>query len=424
VKVLGLVLALVLGLAACTAGPALRPSATLPAAAREVPRRYVVVTVRNPVTPAPARAASTARGYDNVGPYVAGSGARRAGRDLAADYRLAEVSSWPIALLGVHCLVYALPADADPEQLLAALARDARVESAQPLLAFETESGRYNDPYADLQQNMQQMAVIEAHGLSRGAGVKVAVIDTGADTSHPDLRPGGAVARNFVDTDGPAFRADVHGTAVAGVIAAVPDNGRGIVGVAPDVELLVYKACWRAAVTGTQAVCNTFTLAQALAAAIEARADIINLSLAGPSDPLLTRLVKRALEAGVIVVGAVPAGGLRNSFPANIDGVIAVDAVENGHPGVRTVRVPGREILSLAPGGHYDFYSGSSLATAEVSGLVALLRAERPRLSAHEAAALLTGSTATVADSALASVPNACTALKTLLHRNQCWASQ
>ncbi len=272
-------------LTACSGSFPLRASATLPESARLSPQRFIVLTVRNPVTLPAARAASSPRGYDSLGPYMAGSIARTLSRALAKNYRLREAATWPIALLDVHCLVYELPADADRRELLAALAHDARVESAQPLLDFETASGAYNDPYAQLQRNVQQLDIIAAHALSRGAGVRVAVIDTGVQTNHPDL-PATVIARNFVDNDAGSFRGDAHGTAVAGVIAAVPDNGIGIVGIAPDVSLLAYKACWRASATGIRAVCNTFTLAQAIAAAIEARADIINLSLDGPSDPL------------------------------------------------------------------------------------------------------------------------------------------
>jgi subtilisin family serine protease len=411
-----LALLLLAGLAACAGGAALQPGAMLPTAARVEPLHYLVVTVRNPTVAPATRAASTAHGYDNIGPYLAGSSARRSSESLAADYQLEEAASWPIALLGVHCLVYAVRADADTAVLLARLARDPRVESAQPLFAFSTLAAPYNDPYAELQRNVLQMAIAQAHGLSRGGGVRVAVIDTGVDVGHPDLPPRGTQTRNFVDTDAQAFRADAHGTAVAGVIAAVPNNGIGIVGVAPDAQLLAYKACWRAA-TGMGGVCNTFTLAQALAAAIEARADIINLSLAGPSDPLLTRLVNQGLERGAIVVGAVPADGLRRLFPTDIEGVIAVDAVESGHRAADTIAAPGRDILSLAPDGHYDFYSGSSLAAAEVSGLVALLRAERPRLTGREAMAVLNQSPPA---GGLGGVPNACTALAALMQRPPC----
>jgi subtilisin family serine protease len=178
--------------------------------------------------------------------------------------------------------------------------------------------------------------------------------------------------------------------------------------------LLLYKACWRVGATGTKAACNSFTLAQALSAAIDAHADIINLSLTGPSDPLLTRLIERAIASGTIVIGAMPPDGLRDSFPTNIAAVIAVDAFESGNDSPGVLRAPGRDVVSLAPHAHYDFYSGSSLATAEVSGLVALLRAQRHSLTAQDARTLLLESE--VPASAGASPPNACAALESLLH--------
>jgi hypothetical protein len=406
-------------MAGCSSDPPLRPSARLPPAAREMPERFVVVTVRNPLRAPAVAAASTPRGYDHAEPYAAGALALRQSRALAASFHLRQVSSWPIALLSVHCLVYALPQDADPDRLLFAIARDPRVESAQPLLSFSTQSAAYNDPYSNLQGNLASMSVTQAHALSRGAGVRVAVIDTGAALNHPDL-PHNVAPRNFVDDDAGAFREDAHGTAMAGVIAAVPDNGLGIVGIAPDVTLLLYKACWRVEPVGTKAACNSFTLAQALAAAIEAHADVINLSLAGPSDPLLTRLVERAVAAGIIVVGAVPADGLRDAFPSNIHAVIAVDALEAGHMARGIVRAPGHDVISLAPEGHYDFYSGSSLATAEVSGLVALLRAQSPHLQAHDAETLLLDSAARGPESTRAGAPDDCAALALLMKRAGC----
>jgi subtilisin family serine protease len=290
----------------------------------------------------------------------------------------------------------------------------------QWLQTFDTASSGYNDPYSNLQRNFGQMSITQAHAVSRGASVRVAVIDTGADVDHPDLPV--MLTRNFVDNDIDAFRTDAHGTAVAGVIAAVPNNGLGIVGIAPDVTLLVYKACWRTSATGTKAACNSFTLALALAAAIDAHADVINLSLAGPIDPLLTRLVTRAVDAGIIVVGAVPPDGLRNTFPTNIDAVIAVDSAETGHGTPDVLHAPGRDVISLAPAGHYDFYSGSSLATAEVSGLVSLLRAQRSHLTAHDAEAMLAQSTGHSDPRPAAAVPDACAALAALLQRRDCTA--
>jgi subtilisin family serine protease len=408
-------------LGGCAADRSLRASAQLPSAARDAPQRYLVLTLRNPRMSPGTRAASTPRGYDGSGLYAAGAVARHQSRVIAADYHLQTVASWPIALLGVHCLVYALPAEADAAAVQAALAHDHRVESVQPLQSFATAATGYNDPYMALQRNVEQMSIAAAHALTRGAGIRVAIIDTGTEVDHPDL-PLPLLTGNFVDHDAAAFRADAHGTAVAGVIAAVPNNGVGIVGIAPDVSLLLFKACWRASPGGTTAVCNSFTLALALAAAIDAHADVINLSLAGPVDPLLSRLVNRALAAGIIVVGAVPADGLRDTFPTNIGAVIAVDAAESGHATAHVLHAPGKDVISLAPDGHYDFYSGSSLAAAEVSGLVSLLRAQRPKLTPQEAEALLSETAESATRPSATAVPDACAALAALLHRPGCAA--
>lgn len=415
-------LAAVSVLSACASIGPERGDATLPAAARAAPRHYIVVTVRNPLLPLPVHAASTQRGYDGAAPYLAGGTARRASRTLASDYRLEEVSSWPIAALKVHCVVYGLPPGADPASLIDRLGHDGRVDSVQPLLSFATASARYNDPYAGLQANLERMSVAEAHELSTGAGVRIAVIDTGADTRHPDFRPHAAIERNFVDTDEPLFHSDAHGTAVAGLIGAVPNNHIGIAGVAPDAQLLVLKACWRVAQDAVRAECNTFTLAKALGAALDAHVDVINLSLAGPPDPLLTRLVRHAIDRGIIVVGAVPPAGAGAAFPSDISGVISVDASESARSTGTTLRAPGRDVLSLAPDGHYDFYSGSSLATAEVSGLVALLRAGHPQLSAHDVTALLLASSQSTGDRTATDVPNACAALRALRGHGNCAA--
>jgi hypothetical protein len=110
----------------------------LPDGALRIPERFVVVTLPNSAD-FPPHAASTPKGYD-VGPYQVGSAARRTSRAIAASYRLREVTSWPISALGVACIVYQLPADADTvadrDRTLAALAGDARITSAQVLYEF------------------------------------------------------------------------------------------------------------------------------------------------------------------------------------------------------------------------------------------------------------------------------------------------
>jgi len=220
----------------------------------------VVVTVRNDPRPLPSRAGATLRGYDSAGLYGVTSAARATVRAITKDYGLREVSAWPIAALRVHCIVFRVPEDALPVQMIAALARDPRVDSAQPLNQFATETegeeSAYNDPYAGLQTVLRDLTVEQAQHWSRGAGVRIAIIDTGVDVGHPDLAGQSIERRNFVDADDAAFRRDRHGTAVVGVISAVPDNHIGIVGIAPDAHLFALKACWQLPQSGLAAACN------------------------------------------------------------------------------------------------------------------------------------------------------------------------
>jgi subtilisin family serine protease len=403
---LGLVASLLLG--ACALAP---PAAAPPAA----PERLILVTVDNPPEPLPARPGATPRAYDAVAPYGAGARARSTAAALAADYDLRPVAAWPIAPLGVHCVVFEVGAAGSREQPLAALARDPRVRLAQPMQSFTTLAAAYNDPYVDLQRGFAEIGAAGAQQWSRGEGVRVAIIDTGVDAAHPDLAGRVALARNFVDDDAPQFARDRHGTAVAGVIASIANNRQGIVGIAPAARLLALKAC-RQADTGA-ATCNSFTLAQALSTAIEAGARIVNLSLGGPADPLLTQLLEHALARGVVVVAAVPPDGRLDGFPVGVAGVIAVDVAGAGGSAGPVLRAPGREVITLAPGGRYDFVSGSSIAAAHVTGAVALLVADRPALSGREAGALLLRPGA--AGSAAAGM-DVCAALATLRGDGRC----
>lgn len=396
------------------------PITTLPAGARADPDRYVIVTVRNIAAPLPSYAGSTPRGYAGSAAYSVSSAAQSVARAIAADYGLQQVAAWPIAVLRVHCLVYRLPEGAARDAMLARLAADARVALAQPLQSFGTSTASYNDRYVTLQRALDVMSIAAAHRLSRGEGVVVAVIDSAVDSAHPDLAGRVRDVRNFVASETPQFDHGRHGTEVAGVIAAVGNNGEGIVGVAPGVELLAFRACWQLRTDDDAARCNTFTLAQALAAAIDARADVINLSLVGPADPLLGALTAQATAMGSIVVGAVPAGGRLDGFPAGAPGVLPVAMAEDMVDTAVVLRAPGREILTLVPGGAYDFATGSSLAAGNVSGIVALLRARR-NLTAAEAKVLLTGSMRPVDVTAgtIRSI-DACAALVTLLARGAC----
>ena len=382
-------------LGACAQAPVALPADDADAAAmREHPEGLIVLAVANPKEALATQAGSTVAGYAIAAPYGAGGQARTVLAAVARDYGLREVAGWPIVPLRLHCVVLRIPEGRSRDELLAALAGDRRVELAQPLQAFETygSEGDYNDPYVDLQRGFKEVDAAQAHHRSRGQGVRIALVDTGVDTAHPELAGRVDSVRNFVDRDGAQFARDRHGTEVAGVIAAIGNNGQGIVGVAPEAHVTVLKACWEAGAQGG-ARCNTFTLAQALAAGIADGAQIINLSLGGPPDELLHRLVALALERGRIVVGAVPPDGSLAGFPVNVPGVIAVSVPGAGLAAPRAaLHAPGRDILTLQPGGRYDFGSGSSLAAAHVTAAAALLLAADPSLDARRVRALLEAS--------------------------------
>jgi subtilisin family serine protease len=363
----------------CVVGsPPTRADSALQAASRIDAARFIVLAVANDPVSAAARTGGTTRAYGGGNDYAVSDSARRALRDVAAQYRLQSAAAWPIALLHLQCGVFAIPEGATRDELLAQLQQDRRISLAEPLNTY-TLQGAGADPYADAQAGNERMAISAAHRLSTGRGVRVALIDTGLDTNHPDLRGRIRAQRNFVDQDDLQFQRDRHGTAVAGVLAANAGNGQGIVGVAPDAQVLALKACWQVQQDRDEARCNSFTLAQALASAVDLKAQIINLSLTGPPDPLLAALALQAMRKGIVIVGPSAA---TPSFPGGLSQVLSVARSEDHNVSAGLLQAPGRDVLTLAPGGHYGFSSGSSISTAEISGVAALLLSRDARLDA------------------------------------------
>lgn len=352
--------------------------------------------------------------------YVTSVGVKRAARRIAEDFELQALDEWPIASLKVHCLVYGVADGVEVGELLKRLRARPEVESAQLLNTFElstSEEYGHNDPYSKLQHVLDTLELPQAHDWSLGDGTDVTIIDTGADFDHPELRTQIANHHNFVTDRHGEFAADSHGTAVAGVIAAAYGNGVGMIGVAPGSRLTVLKACWYAA-NRSSAICDSFTLAQALSHAIESGTDIINLSLGGPPDALLERLVEEALRRDITVIAAAPSRDA-SGFPAEVSGVIVVRSLDDfsaqGDWQNRPVNAPGTDILVPTPDGGYDYASGSSLAAAHVTGIVALLLSRRSTLSQSEITTLLITSQLTLTDSV-----NACRALAELLQQSGC----
>jgi subtilisin family serine protease len=311
---------------------------------------------------------------------------------VAGDYALEEIAHWPIRSLSVLCVVFRVADTDDRDVVIDLLRADPRIESAQRLQRFTTHAPAtqaYDDTHIGLQRGLEIMGVPAAHRYSRGRGVDIAVVDGPADVQHEDLQGRITAIHDFTDRhDAPDAE---HGTAVASVIGASANNARGIVGVAPESDIEVYVACWKEADAET-AVCSSFTLAKALDALAADSADVVNLSLSGPYDPLLERLLAKVARTGAAIVAARPVQerpGTR--FPASLDGIIgvtsgdrigiAMPASTRGAAGSEALHAPGERIVVALPRDHYDFRSGSSLAAAHVSGVAALLLSVSPNLS-------------------------------------------
>lgn len=218
-----------------------------------------------------------------------------------------------------------------------------------------------------------------AWAAAQGQGVKVAVIDTGVDCSHPDLKCSLSDGVNFVDPESTPMDDQGHGTHVAGTIAGQGReiNGTAVFGVAPKSKIIPVK------VLDEQGGGSVSNIVKGINWAASRGAQVINMSLGAPEgSPALERAIQRALAAGVTVVAASGNEGPSNgpSYPAAYPGVIAVAASDaNDNVAKFSSRgdyvsfiAPGVKILSSTPGGKYAELSGTSMASPHVAGLAAL----------------------------------------------------
>jgi subtilisin family serine protease len=236
---------------------------------------------------------------------------------------------------------------------------------------------------------VNKLHLLEAHRITGGDDVLVAVIDSKIDTQHPDLS--GVVAEEY-DVVGTPASAHSHGTAMAGAIAARSK----LVGVAPKVKLLAVRAF---SGSGESAESTTFNILKSVDWAASKNARIINMSFAGPADDLLREMLAKANARGIVLIAAVGNAGPRSPplYPAADPGVIGVTATDvddklmpqaNRGPQV-AVAAPGVEILAVAPDGKYQVTSGTSIAAAHASGVAALLLASKSNLTPAQVRASL-----------------------------------
>lgn len=208
-----------------------------------------------------------------------------------------------------------------------------------------------------------------------GKGVKVAIMDSGIDFQHPDL--GSSINQGYNAIDPSTLPNDDygHGTLVGGIIAA-KNNSIGVVGVAPDTKIYPVK------VLDKYGEGDIADIERGIDWCIENQIQIINMSFSIEDDkPLLKSSIEKALDAGIIVVASASNSfGGKVGFPASYENVISVTSVdekmklgENSPRGKIDFCAPGVKILSTSNDGSYEEFSGNSLATPHVTGLIALL---------------------------------------------------
>lgn len=284
------------------------------------------------------------------------------------------------------------------DNLLASIRCDERISLIDSITEFQVAArsdrplGRAapdTDPYAPLQHSHVTSKITESHRISTGVAIKIAVIDTGIDAAHVDLKHQLEQQLNFVGVEQHSDTTEFHATAVAGVIGAQANNGEGIIGVAPDSRLYSLRACVENNPGSSRGKCSSVALARALDWAIVNTMQVINMSVQGQSDELVTRLINKAIEKGIVIVAATDLTNGQLSFPAKVPNVIAVsDQESNSLVGLaahsqRIFIAPGEEILTTLPNDTYDFVTGASFAAAHVTGIVALLLEKSPNLNAR-----------------------------------------
>jgi len=312
---------------------------------------------------------------------------------LQRRFNLQQLEQQRFALTGTTVYRWRIPDRRSVAAVVRALEGDRTVASAQPnyLYTLQEDASPPNgkaegDP---AQYELAKLRLPQAHALASGDRVLVAVIDSGIDAAHPELA--GSVAQSF-DALGTPAKPHKHGTSIAGMIAA---HGR-LMGAAPRAQLLAVRA-FDPTDAGAQG--STFAIMKGLDWAAANGARVVNMSFAGPSDPAMHRSLEAAHKKGIVLVAAAGNAGAKSPplYPAADANVIAVSATdaedgifEASNRGRHiAIAAPGAQLMVAIPDGGYDVSSGTSLSSAEISGIVALVLERNSALTPDQVRGLL-----------------------------------
>jgi subtilisin family serine protease len=278
-------------------------------------------------------------------------------------------------------------------QALARLGMGSAAANSIYMLTQDPAARTTETPQGDAGQYvLGKLRLSDIHRATRGTNVSIAVIDSQIDAGHPDLE--GVVSSRFdaTDTDEPPH---AHGTGMAGAIA----SHRRLLGVAPGAHIIAIRAFSSKAASAES---TTFNILRGIDYAINNGVRIVNMSFAGPRDPSLERALKVANSKGVVLIAAAGNAGPKSPplYPAADPNVIAVTATDiddklfTGANRGRHIAIaaPGVDILVPAPENSYQLTTGTSVATAHISGIVALMLERNPKITPADVRRILTDS--------------------------------
>lgn len=318
---------------------------------------------------------------------------------LAQQFNLTPLDNVFVEMAGVDTHRFGIPDNRPVADIIGLVLADGRAAQVQANFIFvlqgDTTTAAAKDAQAGLQYALGKLRVQTAHQRATGETIKIAVIDTQVDATHPELDGAGLEAFDATGTEsaGP----DAHGTAITGIIA----SQKTLRGVAPQAQILAIRAFRR--VEGSPlGEADTMSLMRALHWAEQHGARVLNMSFAGPEDEMLSTLLDAAHDKGIIMVAASGNAGPDAAplYPAVHEHVIAVTATDWTDKLYRmanrgnhiALAAPGVDILVVVPDGKFAMMSGTSLATAHISGMIALLLERNPDLKPEEILALITQS--------------------------------
>jgi subtilisin family serine protease len=311
--------------------------------------------------------------------------------ELARRHGLERIASQSFPLLGGTIGLFRIVDRRPVDTVRREFAADGNVRSVQLNLRHFLQDQKKPAIEGDVAQYaVAQLRLPQAHALARGMNVTIAVIDSGIDVKHPELA--NSVADSF-DALGSSEGPHVHGTGIAGAIVAHAK----LMGSAPEARLLAIRA-FGAGSKGAES--TSYVILRGLDYAAVHGAQIINMSFAGPKDPLIERGIAAMAARGILMVAAAGNAGAKSPplYPAANPNVIAVSGTDaqdklfaaSNRGNHIAISAPGADIFLPAPDEKYQITSGTSFSAAYVSGVAALLLERNPALKPGDVRAILT----------------------------------